>query len=203
MTDFDLDRLGELWRQDPDPEEIERMRQTASALSRRARRAQIADTLGAVVACAAMVALVIINHNPKTLLVAIGVLLFLLYVFVRNRKLRETEIGMLTGTTEEMLDQSIERAEATRKRARFNLIAGPTMVPILALLVTIRGPARGILAAKFHLPPWSSWIVIGVCGVVLTIMMVDYARSHARSGDELRRLLRLREAYRSERDEAE
>ena len=47
MTDFDLDRLGELWRQDPEPAEIERMRQSAAAISRRARRAQLADNLGA------------------------------------------------------------------------------------------------------------------------------------------------------------
>ena len=37
MSDFDLDRLGDVWRQQPDPAEMERLQRTAAAVSRRAR----------------------------------------------------------------------------------------------------------------------------------------------------------------------
>jgi hypothetical protein len=203
MTDFDLDRLGELWRKDPEPAEIERMRRSAAAISRRARRAQLADTLGTIVTSIAMLALTILNRNPKTLLVAVAGMLLLLISFVRNRKLREAEIRMLTGTTEEMLDQSIERARSTRKRMRFNLLAAPLMIPVVVLLLSIRGAARGILATKFHIPPGTPWIIAGIVAILLAAMTIGYARSFRRSGEELERLLRLRGAYRRESDDAD
>ena len=203
MTDFDLDRLGELWRQDPEPAEIERMRQSAAAISRRARRAQLADNLGMIVTCTAMLTLVILNRNPGTLLAAAAALLLLLYTFVRNRTLRETEIGMLTGTTEEMLDQSIERAQSTRKRARLNLIAGPIMILVIAAMLSTRGAARGILATKFHLPPWSAMAVAIVSAVLIVAMMIGYVRIYRRSGLELERLAALRDAYRASGEDAQ
>ena len=43
MTDFDLDRLGDVWRQQPDPAEMERLQRSAAAVSRRARWAQLVD----------------------------------------------------------------------------------------------------------------------------------------------------------------
>ena len=33
MSDFDLDRLGDVWRQQPDPAEMERLRRTAIAVA--------------------------------------------------------------------------------------------------------------------------------------------------------------------------
>ena len=56
MTDFDLDRLGDVWRQDPDPAEMAALKRTAETVARRARREQIADTgFAAVVSIAVLV----------------------------------------------------------------------------------------------------------------------------------------------------
>ena len=49
MSDFDLDRLGDVWRQQPDPEEVARLQKSAAAVARRARLAQVID-IGAAVA---------------------------------------------------------------------------------------------------------------------------------------------------------
>ena len=46
MSDFDLDRLGDVWRQQPDPAEMERLQKSAAAVARRARRAQVVDVGG-------------------------------------------------------------------------------------------------------------------------------------------------------------
>ena len=43
MSDFDLDRLGDVWRQQPDPAEMERLQRTAIAVARRARLSAILD----------------------------------------------------------------------------------------------------------------------------------------------------------------
>ncbi len=203
MTDFDLDRLGEMWRQDPEPAEVGRLRRTAASVRRRARLAQWADTIGAAIASTALITIAVLNRDPRTLAVAVAALGLILLSFVRNRKLREAEIKMLTGATEEMLDQSIERARATRKRMRFNLVAGPLAIPIFAFLLSTRGPAHGILATRFHVPPQFVWTATAVFLVVAAWMMIEYARGFMRSGTELEQLLPRREAYRGERDDAE
>src|SRR5207237_8830035 len=61
MSDFDLDRLGDVWRQQPDPAEMERLRRTAIAVARRARLGAIVDVLAAVAVAAVVFVLVIIN----------------------------------------------------------------------------------------------------------------------------------------------
>jgi hypothetical protein len=192
-----------MWRQDPAPAEVERPRRTAASVSRRARLAQWADTIGAAIASTALITIAVLNRDPRTLAVAVAALGLMLLSVIRNRKLREAEITMLTGATAEMLDQSIERAKATRKRMRFNLAAGPLAIPIFAFLLSTRGPAHGILTTRFHVPPHFVWTVTAVFLVVAVWMMIEYARGFMRSGTELEQLSRLREAYRAEQGEAE
>ena len=49
MTDLDLDRLGDLWRQRPTPSEMESLRRTAEAVQRKARWGQWLDYGAAIV----------------------------------------------------------------------------------------------------------------------------------------------------------
>ncbi len=204
MSDFDLDRLGELWRQDPEPAEVERLRRAAARVSRRARMAQLADTIGAIIVSASLVAVTTINHEPRTILIVTAALLLILFTFVRNRKLREAEIRMLSGTTEEMLDQSIERARTTRKRMRFNLVSVPVAIVIYSVLISLgRGTENSILRARLHLS--EDMIFVGAIMLVLVagLLTVGYARTFIRSRIELGWLERLRDAYRRERDESQ
>jgi hypothetical protein len=205
MTDFDLDRLGELWRQDPEPAEIERLRRTAKMVSRRARMAQIADTVGAIVVSVVMLGVTILNPQPTTVVVVTAALLMILYTFVRNRKLRETEIRMLSGTTEEMLDQSIERARATRKRMRLNLISVPVAIVVYSALIFAarRGNDPTILRSQLHLSEHMVLVTTIVLVLVAAFMTIGYARTFIRSRAELDSLEWLRDAYRRERDESQ
>jgi len=202
MTDFDLDRLGELWREDPETAQIERLRQSAMAVSRRGRLAQLADAIGAVVAGIGLVAVAAIGHNPKTFVAAGAALLLMLFSVMRNRKLREAEIRMLTGTTEEMLDQSIDRARARHKRMRFNLLFSPLSIPVILWMISTRDRGPGGLQAAIARHPVLPLEVLGVIALVIVGIAFVYIRSLPRSRAELERLESLRDAYRRERNEA-
>lgn len=129
MTDFDLERLGDVWRQQPDPAEMEMLQRSAAAVRRRARWAQLFN-IGAAVAIAGVVLFMIFaNPHRTTLLMGSAAILVLLYGNIRSRRIRQIELRSLTGTTENMLDQSIERLEATIRYNRFSLIGlGPTIL---------------------------------------------------------------------------
>ena len=107
MTDLDLDRLGDVWRQQPDPAELERLRRTAAAVSRRARFFQIVDVVGAVVAAGAVILVVLLNPATETVALGSAAILLLLVSHVRLRKLRQVELRSLAGSAEDMLAQSI------------------------------------------------------------------------------------------------
>jgi hypothetical protein len=200
MNDFDLDRLGDVWRQQPDPAELERLQRTAAAVARRARLSSIMDILAAIVV--AVVVIVFVTSNPRTQTVMMGAaaILVLLGSNIRQRKLRQVELKGLTGTTEDMLDQSIERVETTVRHNRFTLYAmGPAII-IAFLFATIAIPRTGTLVSWFSEVPmarmlWSAaWVVV----IAASVIFVGYSVKRGRR--ELERLLVMREAYRHERE---
>lgn len=198
--DFDLDRLGDLWRRQPDPAELEELRRAADAARRRARWGQWVDVLAAVGVSAAVLLLVIANPSTDTLLVGGATILILLVSQVRERRLREIEIRSLSGSAEQMLDQSVQRAEAGLKRTRFSLIAlGPAIVIGLVLGNLIRARAEQDLLAEILAGRWDRLLVLVVVPAALLLGMAAYLfRAFRRHQQEIGRLTAMRDAYREE-----
>lgn len=201
MTDFDLERLGDVWRQQPDPTEMARLQRTAGAVARRARFAQVLDIVAAIVVAA--VVLLLVLSNPRIEAVAIGAaaILLLLISNIRLRRLRSVELKSLTGTTENMLDQSIERVQATIKRTRLALIGvGPSLL-IGGLVASSARVSRGgsfIPALHDILLLRIAWVGAAVAVVLGLVIFSVSGFRHARR--ELERLLAMREAYRQEHE---
>jgi hypothetical protein len=195
MSDFDLDRLGDVWRQQLDPEELARLQKSAAAVARRARLAQVID-IGAALAVSAVV-IMLVASNPKinTILIGAAAILVLLSSSVRLRRLRRVELETLTGGTEDMLDQSINRVETTLRYRRYSLIAiGPGFVA--GTLVAIFAQGRGILPTVQSWPPSLVALVIAVVAMATAFSF----RALGRGRTELERLRAMREAYRRERE---
>jgi len=200
MTDLDLDRLGDVWRQQPDPAELERLRRTAATVSRRARVALIVDAGVAIVAAAVVVLLVLSNPKVQTFALGGAAILLLLGSNVRQRRLRRVELRSLSGGTEDMLDQSIERVETELKHNRVSLAA---MGPVLLVGILFAGAAESRVASLFpaagHLPMFRT-LLVGLAVVIIAGAAVFLALAIRRGRRELERLRAMREAYRHERE---
>jgi len=200
MTDFDLDRLGDVWRQQPDPAELEMLRRSAAAVSRRARWTMLLDIGVAILVAAIVLLLVFTSPNRSTVLVGSAAILFLLYSNIRSRRIRQLELRALAGTTENMIDQSIERLQATLKYNLISLIGfGPGMA-IGVLLAASSGisPDTGMLSV-IHSSPLLRFLLgkgvfVFIAGAVIYLLI-----TMRRGRRELNRLLVMREAYREER----
>lgn len=198
MTDLDLERLGDVWRRQPDPAEMERLQRTAAAVSKRARLAQVVDVVAALAVAGVVVLLVLANPGTATVVMGVAAILVLLVGNVRQRKLRQVELRSLTGGTEDMLDQSIERIETTLKHNRWSLIGlGPVLLLALLFAATAEQPGEAIFGSLVLLPHFRAlWIggwIVALAGSVLYL-----AQSMRRSGRELERLSAMRESYRQE-----
>ena len=202
MTEIDLDRLGDVWRQQPDPAEMEELLRSASKVSRRAKFSQIVDAVGVVVAIMVVVALVTLN--PRTEFLALGgaTMFVLLVSNVRLRKLRQVELRSLTGSAEDMIEQSIERVENTINYQRLCLFA---MMPVLiaaysAASLFVDHPRGGLLDFIFGSAPAVRvlWVGAGIGAMAgLTVLMAASLRRNRR---ELGKLCAMRDAYREERE---
>jgi hypothetical protein len=201
MMDFDFDRLGDVWRQQPDPAEMERLQRTAAAVNRRARLARILDVLAGVLVSAVVILLVLSNPSAETVLMGSAAILVLLGSNIRQRKLRQVELKSLTGGTEDMLNQSMARVEATLKRTRYSLfVIGPALLIgwVFMHAVTDR-PVRGLLPTVFG-APWFRFLWNGGWVVAVAVIMVAMFVSIRRGRRELDRLVSMRDAYRQERE---
>lgn len=197
MSDFDLDRLGDVWRQQPDPAEMERLRKSAAAVARRARLAQVIDIGVALAVSAVVIFLVASNPKTDTILIGTAAILVMLSSSRRLRRVRQIELKTLTGSTEDMLDQSIDRVETTLRYRRFSLIAvGPALV--VGLLVAYLAQGRTLVA----LADWPLLRIIWVAVAVVIVLagMGLALRAVRRGKKELERLKAMREAYRRERE---
>lgn len=197
MTDFDLDRLGDVWRQQPDPAEMQRLQKSAAAVARRARLAQVTDIVVALAVAGVVIFLVASNPKPGTVLVGSAAILVLLFSNIRLRKVRRLELQHLTGGTEEMLDQSIVRVETTLRHLRVSMISFP-VAAVMGALVAYASQGRRILDAARDLPLRSLLMPLGI--VVVVGVVIFALRASRRSRKELERLKAMREAYRRERE---
>lgn len=198
MTEFDLDRLGDVWRQEPDPAEMERLQKSAVAVARRARLTQIVDVAAALIVAAVVIMLVASNPKPETVVIGAGAILVLLISNLRLRKVRRVELRNLAGGTEEMLDQLILRAETTMRHHRFGMFAiGPAFAIGLVVAATFRD---GQMPQIFQ-GGWKPSFILG--GVALTLVVASFLyslRGLNRARKELHRLKSMREAYRREHE---
>lgn len=199
MSEIDLDRLGDVWRAQPDPAEIERLQRSADAVRRSARAGQLADLLLAFVVSAVVLALIISNARIETALAGGAAILLILFSIVRQRRMRALELATLRGSTEHMLDQSIERAQATIRRTRFNLLTTPLGLPLgIAFGAALdRGQGSGMYQRMSAEP-----LIAALIGIVLLIaaaaICIHLVRAGRRARRELDRLTRLRNAYTAE-----
>lgn len=201
MTDLDFDRLGDVWRQQPDPAELERLQRSAAAVARRARIARIVDIGGAIVVGAAVIALVILNPSIKTFVIGGAAILILLGSNIRLRKLRRVELRSLTGSTEDMLDQSIERIETTLNHNRLSLIAAAPCL-LLGLLVASTSGQEGVgsLFPALRDIQLSRALLSGLVIAGFAVAVLVTALGIRRGRRELERLRAMREAYRHEHE---
>lgn len=196
MTDFDLDRLGDLWRQRPTPEELESLRRTAETVQRRARWAQYIDIGAAVIVAGLVLILVLSNPRVDTMLVGGAAILLLLVSQARNRRLRLEELRGLAGTADQMLEQSISRTRATLKRTRLQLLAiGPAFLLGLGI-AALTDRSSGTSYARIMAEPALGFWVAG--GGLILLAVVSFTRSIRRSRQELDRLIALRQAFHAE-----
>lgn len=201
MSDFDLERLGDVWRQPPGPAEMEQLQRTAAGVSRRARFAQVFDIGAGIVVSGVVILLVLSNPRTETVLMGAAAILVLLISNIRQRRLRQVELRSLTGSTEDMLNQSIERVQATIKRTRFTLIGvGPSLL-IGGLFAASAGVGRG----GAILPALNDMLLLrviwlGVAIAVIVGFVIFSALAIRRGRRELGRLVAMREAYRQERE---
>jgi len=201
MSDFDLERLGDVWRQQPDPAEMERLQRTAAMVSRRARWANVVDIGAAVIVSGVVILLVLANPSNETVLMGAAAILVLLVGQMRQRQLRLVELRALAGGTENMLEQSVARIEATLKRTRFSLFAmapGILLGWIFMNAVT-HEPVRKFLPDSFDTPFvryfWIGGFLVLVAACALYLMFAI-----RRGKRELERLGKMRDAYREERE---
>jgi len=199
MRDFDLDRLGDVWRQQPDAAEMARLQRSAAAVARRARITQVTDIVVGLAVAVVVIFLVASNPKPGTVVMGTAAILVLLYSHIRLRKMRRIELGHLTGSTEEMLNQSIDRVETTVRHLRISLIGFlPTV--LVGALVAYASQGRTILAAAEDWPFRGLLLPLGM--LVIVGVMAFHMRAIRRSRRELGRLLAMREAYRREHERA-
>jgi len=200
MTDFDLDRLQHVWRQQPDAQELERLQRSAAAVARRARYARILDFAAAALVSVVVIVLVWSKPRLEPLLMGGAAILILLASNARQRSLRRIELKGLTGTTEDMLDQSIERIEKTIRHNRLTLMAiAPTfLVAFLfaATAVETSGPLFGPLQGS----PLLRLLWLGGWSAALIGLVVVLALAIRRGRRELERLTSMRESYRREHE---
>ena len=201
MSDFDLERLGDVWRQQPGPAEMEQLQRTAAGVSRRARFAQIFDVGAGIVVSGVVILLVLSNTRIETVAMGAAAILVLLISNIRQRRLRQVELRSLTGTTEDMLNQSIDRVEATLKHTRFTLTAAGPCLLIGGLVAASAGVWRG----GSILPALNDIFLLRMVWLGVTIaafvgFVVHSALAIKRGRRELGRLVAMREAYRHERE---
>ncbi len=202
MTEFDLDRLGDVWRQQPDPAELERLRRSAAGVARRARWGRILDAIATMAVASVVLLLVWANPQKNTIVVGLVTIMLLLLGQRRQRRLRRVELESLTGDTEEMIAQSIVRLETTIRHNRLSLVAiGPIFLLAMIFAATTERQGDAVLASLREMPwfslVWfSGWVAVVAGSVVFVVLTIR------RSGRELERLTAMRDAYLQERKDA-
>ena len=201
MTDLDLEKLGDVWRQQPDRAELEALKRSAEIVRRRARWIQVVDVVAALVLAAVVLFIVLSSPSVDTLVVGGGAIMVLLVSQVRSRRFRQQELRSLSGSAEQMLDQSIERVSATLKRARSGLIfLGPGILLGFAVGFVADRRSAVTISDRINAEPWVSTIILVVTLLAISATVVHVVRTLRKSRRELARLTALRDSYRQDQE---
>jgi hypothetical protein len=203
VSDLDLERLGELWRGDPQPEAIEELRRAAAAAKRRGPVKTMLDYALAVVMAAAVLFIIAVDRQVDTAFVGAVALLMLIFGQLRQRRFRRLELESLSGDTSSMIDQSIERVEATFKHASQGLLLLPPAITLGIVLGFVSDDATRPFFSRLGDNPLSALLLAAIMFIALPAMVVHLILTKRRSRRELERLHALREAYRKEENEAD
>ncbi|MGE0178742.1 MAG: hypothetical protein AB7O91_02840 [Sphingomonas sp.] len=199
MSEIDIDRLGDVWRAQPDPAEIARVQRSADAVRRSARFGQLADFWLALVVSAVVLVLILSNPTPETGLVGGAAITLMLFSTMRQRRLRALELATLNAPTEHMIDQSILRAQTTVKRAGMSLVlTAPAMLLGIGFgAVLDKGSGSGLFARLTSNPGLVGLAAIMMATAVIAISL-HFLRARSQARQELERLIQLRDAYEAE-----
>ena len=200
MTDLDLERLGDVWRQRPDQAEMDALQRAAAAASRRARYSWIFNLTMGAAAVGAVIFLALANPRAEVVTIAGGAVLLLIYTSIRQRRLRQVELQGFAGSTEVMLSQLIERTEARLKYNRFLArVAAPMALAIFLFRTISRAPRTtsipsALTEALAH-PLVLGAIIPGVAAAILVLLIAI-----RRDRRKLERLQAMAEIYQREDD---
>jgi hypothetical protein len=201
MNDFDLDRLGDVWRQQPDAAEMERLQRSAAAVSRRARFSRIVDAAAAIAVAGMVIILVLANPRSEAILMGAAAIVILLYSNIRQRKLRQVELRSLTGSTETMIQQSLERVETTLKYNRYAVVIfGPAVLVGILFAEAALGRRAGSLFPAIQDMPELRILILGASVAAVTGGIIYLLIAIRRGRRELERLKAMADAYRTERE---
>jgi len=201
MTDLDLEHLGDVWRQNPDPAELERLQRTAETVLRRARWSEAVDAVAALVVSGVVLLLVAGNPEIDTMIVGGAAVLVLLAGHIRSRRLRQEELRSLSGSAEQMLNRSVARLQSKIKRTRYQLLC---LLPGFGIGIAIayfadEGAGQQIFNRLIANTREAGLLFIG--GLVAVAAMFLYLLRNLRAErKELDRLTTLRRSYDEERD---
>lgn len=201
MNDFDLERLGSLWRTEPAAEEMRALKRSADLARRKARWLTILDYALAAVTIGAVLLILAVNPRPEALLVGGAAVLVMVTSLLRRRRLRQFELQGLVGDTESMLESSIVRIDATVKRAKSGLmVIGPSIVLGLLFAFIVDRGGGGAALPSIEGGAWRGLVVRGLFIFIVVVTVVQLVLSIRRSRAELNRLVQMREAFRQEHE---
>jgi hypothetical protein len=147
-----------------------------------------------------VVILVLANPKAQTFVMGSAAILVLLGSNIRGRKLRQVELQQLTGTTEDMLDQSIARVETTLRHRKFTLYGIAPLLLGTYIFARTAAPRNGTILGSLTEIPWFRTVWLGAWIAALIGLAFFLILAIRRGRRELSRLSTMREAYREERD---
>lgn len=203
MTDFDLDKLGELWRKEPDADEMRALQRSAERVMHRAKLAQIMDTVLTGLAAGIVLMLVAYNPSVRTAVVGMAAILIMLWTQIHRRRLRQWELQSLASDPQTMIERSILRLQATLKRTFLGLLfIGPATIlgVFFAFTVEQAGQQQSLWLREAEPEVRKAVIAAGIG--MLGGVVVHAIRTLIRGRRELARLVNLRDAYRAEQQDS-
>lgn len=201
MNDFDLDRLGSLWRTEPAAEEMRKLKRSADLAKRKALWLTILDYTLAVVTIGAVLLILTVNPKFEAVLVGGAAVFVMITSLLRRRRLRRIELQGLVGDTESMLESSIVRLESTVKRAKSGLmVIGPSIFLGLLFGFIVDKGGGGAALPTIEGEAWRGVVVRGLVIFIVVATITQLVLSIRRSRAEIDRLTQLRDAFRLEHE---
>jgi hypothetical protein len=201
VNDFDLDRLGSLWRTEPEAGEIRELKRSADLARRKAYWTSLLDYGLASIAVGTV--LLILGFNPKLEAVLVGgtAVVVAIMSLTGRKRARRIELQSLAGDTESMLETSIAAVEARLRRSKSGLmVIGPSiLLGVLFGFIVDKG-GGGATLPTLEGEAWRGLVVRGLLIFIIAVTVIQLILSVRRSRAELYRLFQLREAYRLEHE---